>query len=250
LAAPTPVAIDETLPILILTATAFEQDLLRRELEHSAQQTFGFVTWTRGFLSGHPVILLETGIGLVNTAHALGVALQQIRPELVIQTGIGGAYLAAFCAIGDLVLATEENYADLGIITPEGWFPADEIGIPVLKTDRDYYNTFPLDPGLVTDAKARLQSAKENVVTGPFVTVQQCSGRSDTGRVLSQRFKAICENMEGVAAAQICLQYGVPFLELRAISNQVEDRDKDAWNIPLALERAQVATSRLIQALR
>ena len=103
---------------------------------------------------------------------------------------------------------------------------------------------------MVTDAKARLQSAKENVVTGPFVTVQQCSGRSDTGRVLSQRFKAICENMEGVAAAQICLQYGVPFLELRAISNQVEDRDKDAWDIPLALERAQVATSRLIQALR
>ncbi|MBT5829851.1 MAG: futalosine hydrolase, partial [Candidatus Latescibacteria bacterium] len=71
----------------------------------------------------------------------------------------------------------------------------------------------------------------------------------DIGNELGQRFNAICENMEGAAAAQLCLLYNVPFLELRAISNQVEDRNRDAWDIPLALERSQTATSKLIHAL-
>jgi len=237
------------MPTLILTATAFEQQSLREQLTHPAQQEIAYNTWTRGILGNHPVILIETGIGLVNTTHALTVALQQIKPDLVIQTGIGGAYLQAHLNVGDLVMASEENYAELGVITPKGWHPANEIGIPVLKTDRDYYNTYPLNTNLVTDAQNALQNVQEKVVVGPFVTVQQCSGRTDIGNGLAQKFNAICENMEGVAAAQICLQYQVPFLELRAISNQVEDRNKEAWNIPLSLQRAQTATAKLIQAL-
>jgi futalosine hydrolase len=193
--------------------------------------------------------LIEAGIGLVNTSHALTVALQQINPELVIQTGIGGAYLQADLNIGDLVLATEENNAELGVITPNGWQPANEIGIPVLKTDREFFNTYPLEKRLVEEAERALQETQEKVVSGPFVTVQQCSGRTDIGNELSQRFNAICENMEGAAATHLCLQYSVPFLELRAISNQVEDRNRDAWDIPLALERSQTATATLIHAL-
>ena len=237
------------MPILILTATAFEQQILQDQLTHLAQQEVAHNQWTRGILGNQPVILIETGIGLVNTAHALTAALQQIKPDLVIQTGIGGAYLSAHLNIGDVVLATEENYAELGVITPQGWHPANEIGIPVLKTDSDYFNTYPLDQTLVTDAQNALQNFQEPVTTGPFVTVQQCSGLTEVGNTLAKRFNAICENMEGVAAAQICIQYSVPFLELRAISNQVEDRNKEAWNIPLALKRAQETTAKLIQAL-
>ncbi|MGA1196483.1 MAG: futalosine hydrolase [Candidatus Latescibacterota bacterium] len=237
------------MPTLILTATAFEQQILREQLTHPVQQNIAYNTWTRGILGNHPVILIETGLGLVNTTHALTVALQQIKPDLVLQTGIGGAYLPANLNLGDLVMASEENYAELGIITPSGWLPANEIGIPVLKTDRDFFNTYPLDPDLITDAQNALHNAKEEVIVGPFVTVQQCSGRTDIGNDIAKKFNAICENMEGVAAAQICLQYQIPFLELRAISNQVEDRNKDAWNIPLALQRAQTATAKLIQAL-
>jgi futalosine hydrolase len=237
------------MPILILTATAFEQQILRDQLLHPSQQDVAHNKWTRGILGNYPVILIEAGIGLVNTAHALTVALQQINPELVIQTGIGGSYHRADLNIGDLVLATEENYGELGVITTQGWYPADEIGYPVLKTDRDYFNTYPLDKDLVLRSQNALQNAKEKVASGPFVTVQQCSGRTDIGNALGQRFNAICENMEGVAAAQICLQHTIPFLELRAISNQVEDRNKEAWDIPLALRRVQRATAELVRAL-
>ena len=57
------------------------------------------------------------------------------------------------------------------------------------------------------------------------------------------------KNMEGAAAAHICRLYGVPFIEVRAISNQVEDRRREAWDIPLACRRAQAAAALLLQEM-
>ena len=236
-------------PLLILTATAYEQQRLRDSLQEVATQRIGHRIWVRGMIGIRPVVLIETGIGAVNTAQALTVALQEISPELVLQIGIGGAYLGKGLNVGDLALATEENYGDLGVITPAGWFPADEIGIPVLSAGRDYYNTYPIDPALVARVRHRLEQSGECVVQGPFVTVQQCTGREDVGNELAARFNAVCENMEGAAAAHVCTLYAVPFLELRAISNHVEDRNKGAWDIPHAVQRVQIAARKFIEAL-
>ena len=67
---------------------------------------------------------------------------------------------------------------------------------------------------------------------GPFVTVSQCSGVQGVGDALHARFNALCESMEGAAAAHICTLYNVPFLELRGISNLVENRQPARWDIP------------------
>jgi futalosine hydrolase len=66
---------------------------------------------------------------------------------------------------------------------------------------------------------------------------------------LFRRFGGICENMEGGAAAQVATLYGVDCLEVRGISNLVEDRDLSRWDIPLAAERAQNFIARFIGAL-
>ena len=233
-------------PLLILTATAYEQQNLREGL---TIKQVGHRPHCCGMLCNVPVVLVETGIGMVNTAQALTAALEHLNPALVLQIGIGGAYLASNLGPGDLALATEENYGELGVLTPAGWRPAEEIGIPILSTDRDYYNAYPLDPTLVAKAERILKQSGEPVARGPFVTVQQCTGRRDIGDALAARFNAICETMEGVAAAHLCTLYAVPFLELRAISNRVEDRDKAAWEIPRAVHRAQTAVRKLIPSI-
>jgi futalosine hydrolase len=63
------------------------------------------------------------------------------------------------------------------------------------------------------------------------------------------RFSGICENMEGAAVAQVASLYGVDCMEIRGISNLVEDRDLSRWNIPLAMELAQKFTMQFIGAL-
>jgi len=73
---------------------------------------------------------------------------------------------------------------------------------------------------------------------GPFVTVSQCSGTRSRGDELYDRFGGLCENMEGAAAAHICAIYAIPFLEIRGISNLVEDRDTSKWRIQDAAQAA------------
>ncbi len=47
--------------------------------------------------------------------------------------------------------------------------------------------------------------------------------------------------MEGSAAAHLAIHYNIPFLEIRSASNMVGKRDKAAWNLALAFERAAMA---------
>ena len=55
------------------------------------------------------------------------------------------------------------------------------------------------------------------------------------------------ENMEGAAAAHVCALYDVSFLEIRAISNLVEDRDRSAWKVEEAFTAVQIAVSRIVR---
>lgn len=231
--------------VVLLTATAFEQRRLLDRLEKPVRQEVAARPWHRGRLAGREVLVVEGGIGAVNTAHALTCVLQALRPGLVLQAGVGGAYLAAGLEKGDVVLASEENYGDLGVRTREGWQPAELIGIPVLPAEQAYFNRFPLDEALVAQALRVLASAR----AGPFVTVQECSGLASLGAERAARFGALCENMEGAAAAHLCRLYQVPFLEVRAISNQVEDRAPQHWDLPLAGGRAQEAALHLVEGL-
>jgi futalosine hydrolase len=41
--------------------------------------------------------------------------------------------------------------------------------------------------------------------------------------------------MEGATFFYICSGEKIPFLAIRSISNRVEPRDKNKWNIPVAL---------------
>lgn len=199
--------------------------------------------------SGDQLSVVVTGLGAANTAYALARAFGSgPRPSLVIQTGIAGAFVGAGLEVGDAVLATEEMYGDVGVLTPDGWLPTDAIGIPLVQ-GRDgrppLFNRFPCDPALV--ARAAALAGPLLARTGRFLTLAQVTGVATLGAAMHQRFAAICESMEGAAAAQVCAIEALPFLEVRGISNLVEDRNRDAWRIPEAVAAAQAVVRRLIE---
>ena len=227
--------------LLLVSATEIESATIQTALGDAKITHHAGKTVINGNLCGWRCKLLHTGIGAVNAAHALTCQLEGQLPDLVIQFGIGGAYVPTGLPIRTVVLATEEIYGDVGVVTPEGWKPADEIGIPLVHGDPPHFNRFPLDSRLVPTA-AEICGAQ----CGPFVTVSQCSGVQVVGDALHARFNALCESMEGAAAAHICTLYDVPFLEVRGISNMVEDRQPSRWDIPGAADAAQSALIKII----
>jgi futalosine hydrolase len=195
--------------------------------------------------------LVVAGIGAVNTAHALSeyFATHQ-KPSLVIQTGIAGAYVPAGISVGSVVLADTEIYGDLGVLMVDGWQPMEAVGIPLVAA-RDgrpaRFNYFPLDETLV----ARASGIGGSLITrtGPFLTLSIVTGVRALGDELHDRFGALCESMEGAAAAHVCALHDIPFLEVRGISNLVEDRDRSKWRINGAAEAAQTVALKLAENL-
>ncbi|MGA2191759.1 MAG: futalosine hydrolase [Nitrospirota bacterium] len=228
--------------VLALFPTKEELRPFARLLQNSQDESFPGREGVSGLLGGRKVTALVSGIGQANTAQSLAAFFSMSVPELAILGGCAGAYEGAGLKAGDVAAASEEIYADLGVLTHHGLKGFEETGLPLLETDGSrYYNSFK-----TTSDTQRLEAAADRVFrreagnasfkVGIFLTVSIVSGTAERGRRLREFYGAVCENMEGAAAAQVCLLYGVPFLEVRGISNMVEDRDRSKWQLERACE--------------
>ena len=228
--------------LALLAAVDAETGELRSALEQATSIEIGRKPAALGQLDGRPVVLFPTGMGKGNAAHALTALLETRAVSGVIGFGIGGAYPASGAEVGEVALATEAVYGDEGAETPGGWIDTEAIGIPLLaRAGRTCFNRFPLDAARVSAARAALRAAGIRAHVGPFVTVSRCSGTDELGREMAARWDAVCEGMEGAALAHVAALYDVPFLEIRGISNHVEDRVPARWRIAEAAAAAQRA---------
>ncbi|MCI5191128.1 MAG: futalosine hydrolase [Candidatus Electrothrix sp. AS4_5] len=179
---------------------------------------------------GKQICCLVTGVGPVETTLSLAGLLQrQPTIDCVINFGIAGAYrennTSVQAGLLDLCLAEQEFFGDLGIQFADTVEPLPE--------DLSVYNHFVLDSRLLSTAKQLLRDAGPgySYTQGIFVTVSCASGTLHRGNQLGRQFHGLCENMEGAAVARVCQEFSLPCLEIRCISNMVEDRDQAKWQL-------------------
>ena len=185
---------------------------------------------------------LVTGVGPVEGAISLVRFLEREKADGVILFGVGGAYTERGIGLLDVCLAEEERFGDSGIaMDDEIHYFTDE-----MLTGRQ---DFDLRNSLSDQVESKLIALGIPFKKGPFVTVHACSGTLKRGNALRDKFNAICENMEGAAMARVCELYGVPMVELRCISNMVEDRDTSGWKIKEAAAKGAGLLGRLLPEL-
>ena len=241
--------------IALLCSVPVEAEILLAAMTVASTAELGSKRFVEGSLAGRKIVLCAGGMGKVNAAHAATVLIERYAPEAVVVFGVGGAYPSSGAQVGDLALAREEIAGDDGVLTKEGFRDTRFMGIPLLTTaSSTIYNAFPAPASLLGSAFHTLQSPPApdggKVHAGTFVTLSTCTGTSERARELEQRYRGLCENLEGAAVAQVAGCYGVPWLEVRGISNIVEDRDLATWDIPKAARTAQQAVLRLLEGWR
>lgn len=230
--------------IALIAPTPLESEELMGEISPCSETKTIF----EGELYGKSILFSNCGVGKVNAAHSATLMLENHSVDLLVLFGIGGAYKSM--RAGDVAVAESENYAEEGIMMVDGWRPMESIGFPLFKKEKEYFNTFLMDHELSQHAVNVSKDLGMNVVSGNFVTVSQCSGTCESGEIMMKRWNGICENMEGAAVAHICAIYGIPMVEIRGISNVIEDRDTKKWNIPLAVSNCNMAVSEMIKRLK
>ncbi|QHT64194.1 futalosine hydrolase [Paenibacillus lycopersici] len=160
---------------------------------------------------------------------------------LVISAGIAGGFPGR-AAVGSLVVAGEIIAADLGAESQDGFLSVDELGFGSSRIG--------VDARLAGALAAGIAAAGLPVSTGPVLTVTTATGTAATAAEHERRVPgAAAEAMEGFGVATAAKQFGLPALELRAISNAVGPRDRAAWRIGEALQALERASQILKEVL-
>ena len=240
--------------IALLAAVPEETHLIRQSLQDFQQQSINGITLMTGKLADHEICLAHSGIGKAAAAATAVTLLSNCRPEALWLFGCGGAYLGSNLAIGDLALASAEVFGDEGVATDKGYADFATMKLPMRQTSDSghFFNIWPVNQELHDWAQTQLTehaaAAGKALGSGAFVTVSTCTGTEAKATEIENRTHGICENMEGAAVALACQQLAVPLLEVRGISNMVEDRDTSRWDLPAGMTAAQNAIMALLES--
>lgn len=245
-------------PLLVVGATPLELDGIAAALEDAGAGTTRWGPVRFGARAGVPVVVQALGLGKANTAAGLAIAIAELRPAAVLQVGIGGAYVGSFLSVGMAMLATEDVQLDLGLRRPEGWADWGALGFPLRPRHPDLLVADAVDRGTetvqvvavptdraLTDAIA----AATGLPRGRFATLDAVTHDVHLGTAMQAAFDVSVESMEGAAAAHTALALGIPFAELRAVSNVVGERDKAHWDLRGAVRVVRDAGLRALDAL-
>jgi futalosine hydrolase len=204
----------EKIDILIVSATEGEVSILKKAV--SSSQTNN---------SQPRIFFLSTGIGMVNTAIGISSFLSYYDVGKMFQLGIAGSFDDKL-EMGEVVEVREEIYGEMGAESPSHFLDLQEMGFPSFQKDGKKYHN-------------RLQNpfdaiSQQKKVSG--LTVSTVSGISPTILQRIEQWNAAIESMEGAPFFQLGIMHDIPFHSFRAISNRVEPRNRDNWQIPLAIK--------------
>ena len=200
----------------IICAMQIEADGILALCDHiRTEEKFG-MTFSHGTLHGKELVIVVCGVGKVNAAMCATVLINDYRPSLVINSGVAGA-VSPVVSIGDLVVGTravehDMNITALGDKQGEVSFPNGK----VLFFDCDKAASL-----LLEEVCGGLEDTK--VVRGIIASGDIFISTRPQRLRLNDRFGAIACEMEGAAIGHVCHCCGVPFVILRAISDDINE---------------------------
>jgi futalosine hydrolase len=169
--------------------------------------------------------LLMLGVGPLAAGVNAALALSRGHWDAVVNLGIAGTYDPEQLGVLSRIAATVTLIGDIGLCTPQGFVTTTGMGFPP-HADPDWNAC---DAGLLHRFRGVVDHA------GPIATVACASGTDEAAGALRARTRAQAEAMEGAAVHLACRRTGLPFAEIRVISNRVGDRARHPWKLNEAL---------------
>lgn len=183
---------------------------------------------------GHEIDFLITGIGMVSTAYMVTRQFAAGEYDLAINIGLAGSFDRSL-QIGEVVRVEVDHFSEVGAEDGEDFLTLEDMGLEGLSSvtlEIDYHSD-------------TLNSLP--VVTG--ITVNTVHGNETSIEKVVERLNPSVETMEGAAFLYICKRERTLAIQLRSISNYVEKRNRDNWNVPLALSNLHKTIIEILQEI-
>ncbi len=193
--------------------------------------------WMLAFLQVDPLYTSESkrlklsfhqsGVGMLATAVSLTKLINDEKPDLMIQVGIAGCFDEK-STLGKVVCITEESLGDMGVQEDGKW--KDIFDLKLEKSSYPPYEKRRLPNQWLKDYNL-LKLPEVN-----SVTINEITTSADRKNQLVKKYDAVIESMEGAAFHYVCRMFNIPFIQIRATSNYIGERDKSKWEIKSSIE--------------
>jgi futalosine hydrolase len=178
------------------------------------------------------VDVLVTGVGMTSTAFHLGKTLGR-GYDFALNAGLAGSFNRNL-ALGDVVQVIEDCFSELGAEDGMDFIPVTALNLSADNLVQNHNSS----PNPVLAAMPGVNGITVNTVHGDERSIERACNR----------FHPIVETMEGAAFLFACLFENIPCAQVRSVSNYVERRNREAWNIPLALSKLNASILEILNA--
>jgi futalosine hydrolase len=185
----------------------------------------------------HQFIFCTSGVGLTATTYALTRAICTQKPELILQAGIAGSFDESL-PLGKTVVVKSETLGDTGVMENGSFKTLFDLGL--LSS-----NQHPWQKGWLKNPYTELLK-DTGLLQVPGASINEISTNPERIHYLKNNLGAVIESMEGAALHYVALQEGIPFLQLRSLSNYVGERDKRKWKLKEAIDSLNVDLQRIL----
>jgi futalosine hydrolase len=212
----------EKLKILLISATSFEIAPTLKYLDENFNKK-NFFEYQSDRLSIFP---LCTGVGLMSTAYAMGKYNKISEMSFALQAGIAGSFSPKL-QLGEVVEVSSERVADIGVEEADGSFT------DIFELGLSDSNQYPYHKGTLINDDPAFKSGLKKVDS---LSVNRVHGTLKSIDKITTKYTAEIENMEGAAFFYACKMQHIKFVEIRAISNYVEKRNKENWDLDSSIK--------------
>lgn len=189
---------------------------------------------------GNPSVdILITGVGILSATYSITRAVMKDRPDFIIQAGVAGA-LNETLQLGTICTVGSEALGDLGVME-EGEFHS------VFDLKLADKNADPFVGGKLINRTAFEHKWELNQVNG--LTVNEITTGKERINFYREKYQADIESMEGAALHFIGNLEDIRYLQLRALSNYIGERDKKKWLLKEAINELNKELERLLNKL-
>lgn len=207
-----------------------------RELRSILAEQDGIVDGEVLYIQGCSFVFCLTGMGPVAAGISAGEMLARYPGVSgMINLGICGSFDLKHFPLGSVCVAQREVWPEYGVRMETETTSLEYQMFPGIElTEPNILDFDPEDAALAMDL-----SLPSSWLQGVSLTVAGVSGCPTQADFLRRQYAAATENMEGFALALAARRRGLPFLEIRTVSNLVGERDKDKWDFRGALRTLQ-----------
>lgn len=193
----------------------------------------------RGVIGAHTVDVLLTGVGMVATAVWCSRALATERYDAALNLGVCGSFNPAYPP-PTVVHVTRDMFPELGAEDGSAFLSVQDLGLfdP---------NAFPFTGGRLENPEPVLFPTLSELPQVTGITVNTAHGDDASIARVVARTAPDVETMEGAAFMYACKVAGVPYAQVRAVSNRVERRNRPAWDLVGAVRQLARASRRFLE---